>query len=60
MQIQMQKCIRRRDFLKVGTLEEVFIMEEITNLDIFYRFLKEQEIYNEFINFLDKGVDINE
>ena len=35
-------------------------MEEITNLDIFYRFLKEQEIYNEFINFLDKGVDINE
>ena len=40
--------------------KEVFIMEGITNLDIFYRFLKEQDIYNEFINFLNKRVDNNE
>ncbi len=30
------------------------------NFNIFYRFLKEQGLYEAFIQFLKQGVDINE
>ncbi len=35
-------------------------MEEMENLDIFYRFLKEQGLYEEFMQLLKEGVGIDE
>ncbi len=35
-------------------------MEEMENLDILYKYLKEQGLYEQFIQLLKEGVDINE